>query len=351
MLNDVGRYKNKQKSLKSEVIPQNQNLLFDSSYLLCLNAPSLFELYFVINFWQQTKFEQRLEDTIPWTIYVRKQQVLSIQFHLVVSLIDKLIRNATMSLATKFYWQQKQNFFFQQSFYEPDDAEITTKLPREILLRIFSYLDVVSLCRCAQVNCNFFLQRHFNSTTPPPPPPTNHTTIPEQIHFIGEQILEHSRIGWLELAENWFIWFSTRHWGMWRPAQKIFPFHLPNHFSLSDSGTSYREYLPKMRWIFKIFVIERMSIGCGSIVKVKFASGENIFRSIHIEYHYRTLALHCHNIERLDLSDCKKITDHSTSAISKHCHKLISINLESCVNITDMSLKSISDGCPVCGMP
>lgn len=37
-----------------------------------------------------------------------------------------------------------------------DDAEITQKLPREILLRIFSYLDVISLCRCAQVN------KHWN---------------------------------------------------------------------------------------------------------------------------------------------------------------------------------------------
>jgi hypothetical protein len=31
------------------------------------------------------------------------------------------------------------------------EDEITKKLPKEILLRILSYLDVVSLCRCAQV--------------------------------------------------------------------------------------------------------------------------------------------------------------------------------------------------------
>lgn len=33
-----------------------------------------------------------------------------------------------------------------------DDAVISKKLPKELLLRIFSYLDVVSLCRCAQVS-------------------------------------------------------------------------------------------------------------------------------------------------------------------------------------------------------
>ena len=33
----------------------------------------------------------------------------------------------------------------------PED-EISKKLPKEILLRILSYLDVISLCRCAQVS-------------------------------------------------------------------------------------------------------------------------------------------------------------------------------------------------------
>lgn len=33
-----------------------------------------------------------------------------------------------------------------------EDALINKKLPKELLLRIFSYLDVVSLCRCAQVS-------------------------------------------------------------------------------------------------------------------------------------------------------------------------------------------------------
>lgn len=33
-----------------------------------------------------------------------------------------------------------------------DEALINKKLPKELLLRIFSYLDVVSLCRCAQVS-------------------------------------------------------------------------------------------------------------------------------------------------------------------------------------------------------
>ena len=33
-----------------------------------------------------------------------------------------------------------------------DDAPINKMLPKELLLRVFSYLDVVSLCRSAQVS-------------------------------------------------------------------------------------------------------------------------------------------------------------------------------------------------------
>jgi hypothetical protein len=38
------------------------------------------------------------------------------------------------------------------SNYVVSEDEISKKLPKEILLRILSYLDVVSLCRCAQVS-------------------------------------------------------------------------------------------------------------------------------------------------------------------------------------------------------
>ena len=42
-------------------------------------------------------------------------------------------------------------------FNENDEALINRKLPKELLLRIFSHLDVVSLCRCAQVLIKLFL--------------------------------------------------------------------------------------------------------------------------------------------------------------------------------------------------
>lgn len=45
------------------------------------------------------------------------------------------------------------NYLLQlNKVFAEDEALINKKLPKELLLRIFSYLDVVSLCRCAQVS-------------------------------------------------------------------------------------------------------------------------------------------------------------------------------------------------------
>lgn len=60
----------------------------------------------------------------------------------------------------------------------------------------------------------------------------------------------------------------------------------------------------------------------------------------------RTLAQSCPNIEELNLSQCKKISDATCAALSNHCPKLQRLNLDSCPEITDLALKDISDGCP-----
>ncbi|XP_063233472.1 uncharacterized protein LOC134537110 isoform X2 [Bacillus rossius redtenbacheri] len=46
----------------------------------------------------------------------------------------------------------KQSYMQLTRVFSDDEAQINKKLPKELLLRIFSYLDVVSLCRCAQVS-------------------------------------------------------------------------------------------------------------------------------------------------------------------------------------------------------
>ena len=48
--------------------------------------------------------------------------------------------------------QEAIQWKISQVFAEFEEALINKRLPKELLLRIFSFLDVVSLCRCAQVS-------------------------------------------------------------------------------------------------------------------------------------------------------------------------------------------------------
>lgn len=60
------------------------------------------------------------------------------------------------------------------------DDELIKQLPKEVLLRVFSYLDVVSLCRCAQVGVT--PPPHFTPTLPPSPVACNNCSLSIKIN-------------------------------------------------------------------------------------------------------------------------------------------------------------------------
>ena len=53
---------------------------------------------------------------------------------------------ATSNGSSSSYWKMSR------VFADNDESLINRKLPKELLLKIFSWLDIVSLCRCAQVS-------------------------------------------------------------------------------------------------------------------------------------------------------------------------------------------------------
>ncbi|KPP57685.1 F-box/LRR-repeat protein 20-like, partial [Scleropages formosus] len=60
-----------------------------------------------------------------------------------------------------------------------------------------------------------------------------------------------------------------------------------------------------------------------------------------------TFAQNCRNIEVLSLNGCTKITDATCTSLSKFCPKLKHLDLASCTSITNLSLKALSEGCPL----
>lgn len=194
-------------------------------------------------------------------------------------------------------------------------------------------------CSCSSVSCNLSIK------------------INESFRCVaGVQILERASPRRFQLAENQFIRFPTWYRGaclklknnssiysnsltIWSP--------LPSY---PIAGSCDWEHIATMRRISQITLAPWLSIGGRSVHQVSvhhrfpFDMAYYNLRGFCIS---RTLANHCHNIEHLDLSECKKITDLSVTDISRYCNKLTAINLDSCSNITDNSLKYISDGCPV----
>ena len=59
-----------------------------------------------------------------------------------------------------------------------------------------------------------------------------------------------------------------------------------------------------------------------------------------------TFSQTCCNIETLDLSSCKKLSDKTFHCLAQHCTKLATLNISSCSNLTDTSLRAIGHGCP-----
>ena len=59
-----------------------------------------------------------------------------------------------------------------------------------------------------------------------------------------------------------------------------------------------------------------------------------------------TFSQTCCNIETLDLSSCKKLSDKTFHCLAQHCTKLHTLNISGCSNLTDTSLRAIGHGCP-----
>lgn len=57
------------------------------------------------------------------------------------------------------------------------------------------------------------------------------------------------------------------------------------------------------------------------------------------------IAKGCHQLEKLDLSQCPAITDKALFAIAKNCPNLTDLTIESCSNIGNAGLQAIGQGC------
>ncbi|XP_067268070.1 F-box/LRR-repeat protein 2 isoform X1 [Chanodichthys erythropterus] len=179
-------------------------------------------------------------------------------------------------------------------FSNSDEALINKKLPKELLLRIFSYLDVVTLCRCAQVSKAWNVLALDGSNW-------------QKIDLFNFQTDIEGRV-----VEN----ISKRCGGFLR--------QLSLRGCLSVGDASMKTFAQNCR------NIEHLNLnGCTKITDSTCIS----------------LSKFCSKLRHLDLTSCVSITNHALKALSEGCRMLENLNLSWCDQITSDGIEALSRGC------
>ncbi|XP_015761374.1 PREDICTED: F-box/LRR-repeat protein 20-like [Acropora digitifera] len=204
-----------------------------------------------------------------------------------------------------------------------DQALINKKLPKELILRIFSFLDVVTLCRCAQVS---------------------KVTIPPCLMFFFEiVVLNLSRrcVGFLKslslkgcksVGDSALRIFAQQ-------CKNIEELCLEGCKRISDryvfmginalrSTCPFKDKLFGCHFLSRSAVLERQVVIL-TICKLR------ILNFIKPFFYHRTL----------EAAQCSQFTDAGFQALCRGCNQLQRLDLEECVQITDSTLNHLSLWC------
>uniref|UniRef100_A0A7E4W347 F-box domain-containing protein n=1 Tax=Panagrellus redivivus TaxID=6233 RepID=A0A7E4W347_PANRE len=197
--------------------------------------------------------------------------------------------------------QAKQNQMYLITTLLPNQPEqteenlINKKLPKELLLRVFSYLDIVSLCRSAQV-C-----RSWN------------TLAMDGSNWMQVDLFRFQKDIRASVVES----LARRCGGFLKV--------------LSLRGCENIQDSALRSFALKCNNIERLYLN-----KCKRISDDTT------EY----LGLYCHRLVTLDLENCVQITDKTLKYLSNGCKYLQELNISWCMNVTDKGLRMIIEECP-----
>uniref|UniRef100_A0A8C9KBT9 F-box/LRR-repeat protein 2 n=1 Tax=Panthera tigris altaica TaxID=74533 RepID=A0A8C9KBT9_PANTA len=175
-----------------------------------------------------------------------------------------------------------------------DEGLINKKLPKELLLRIFSFLDIVTLCRCAQISKAWNILALDGSNW-------------QRIDLFNFQTDVEGRV-----VEN----ISKRCGGFLRKLS------LRGCIGVGDS--SLKTFAQNCR------NIEHLNLnGCTKITDSTCYS----------------LSRFCSKLKHLDLTSCVSITNSSLKGISEGCRNLEYLNLSWCDQITKDGIEALVRGC------
>ncbi|CAD5214938.1 unnamed protein product [Bursaphelenchus okinawaensis] len=195
--------------------------------------------------------------------------------------------------------QAKQNQMYLITTLLPSQCEqpalINRVLPKELLLRIFSCLDIVTLCKCAQV-CRIWNRLAMDGS-----------------NWQRVDLFEFQKDIKASVVEN----LAQRCGGFLKELS------LKGCENVQDSA-------------MRSFAAKCPNIEALALSKCKYITDVT---SLH-------LGKYCHRITYLDLENCSALTDRSLKSLGEGCQRLTELNISWCTNVTDEGVRHIIMNCP-----
>ncbi|KAM6042502.1 F-box/LRR-repeat protein 20 isoform 7-T8 [Theristicus caerulescens] len=231
-------------------------------------------------------------------------------------------------------------------FSNNDEAVINKKLPKELLLRIFSFLDVVTLCRCAQVSRAwnvlaldgsnwqridlFGFQRDIEGR------------VVENISKrCGGFLRKLSLRGCLVVGDNALRTFAQN-------CRNIEVLNLNGCTKITDATcTSLSKFCSRLRHLdlasctsITNLSLKALSEGCPLLEQLDISWCDQVTKD-----GIQALVRGCGGLKALFLRGCMQLEDEALKYIGAHCPELVTLNLQTCLQITDDGLITICRGC------
>uniref|UniRef100_A0A8C9TXI6 F-box/LRR-repeat protein 2 n=1 Tax=Scleropages formosus TaxID=113540 RepID=A0A8C9TXI6_SCLFO len=231
-------------------------------------------------------------------------------------------------------------------FSNSDEAVINKKLPKELLLRIFSFLDVVTLCRCAQVSRSwnvlaldgsnwqridlFDFQRDIEGR------------VVENISKrCGGFLRKLSLRGCLGVGDGALRTFAQN-------CRNIELLSLNGCTKITDATcSSLSKFCPKLKHLdlasctsITNLSLKALSEGCPLLEQLNISWCDQVSKD-----GIQALVRCCPGVKGLFLKGCTQLEDEALKFIGAHCPELVTLNLQTCSQITDEGLITICRGC------
>ncbi|XP_039109675.1 F-box/LRR-repeat protein 2 isoform X1 [Hyaena hyaena] len=231
-------------------------------------------------------------------------------------------------------------------FSNNDEGLINKKLPKELLLRIFSFLDIVTLCRCAQISkawnvlaldgSNWQRIDLFNFQTD-----VEGRVVENISKRCGGFLRKLSLRGCIGVGDSSLKTFAQN-------CRNIEHLNLNGCTKITDSTCySLSRFCSKLKHLDLTSCVsitnsslKGISEGCRGLEYLNLSWCDQITKD-----GVEALVRGCRGLKALLLRGCTQLEDEALKHIQNYCHELVSLNLQSCSRVTDEGVVHICRGC------